>query len=228
MREICESDDEENTAFSHFALITHDYHKSMNNYQRVGPFFSPNAKHYLREIGGLSVVDDINADLILLPERNGHNISLGGLDFTFIGRGSDRAVYRHRNIVLKLQTTEIKRWGNVTEWTVYQEAYKMGIHRHFAATVALLTGWRYGAVILQEYVSSNRTYTYEEARKFDNQYNRILDKAENNTLVIRAWDIHHMNKIGNKVIDYGRFTHKSEPALEERVNEIYRESFPHL
>lgn len=184
----------------------------MSSYQSKGVRYGKHSKKFLREYGGLSFLDRLNEALLTLSQddirratryESNETITLAGLPLSFIGSGVFRSSFRLGNLVIKFPRGESVK-DNVTEWEVYQEAVKIGMHRNLAACIALLDGWPYGPVTLYEFVPGHETWGKGGMEL------RLTKRFSSRGSSISAHDLHGGNVRGRKVIDYGLFDGKRE------------------
>lgn len=163
--------------------------------------FSRRAKRVMKPYGGLAFLDRIDWDLskldsvLSLPGK----ITLGGVEWTFIGRGSDRFVYAYEGLVMKLPLDE--GLANETEFRIWTELEVKSRTSGFAPCLGLLEEYPCGSVLIQARISG-------ENPVWDSD---LLDKLEkalaSKCKPIKAvpGDISTDNFIGHTCVDYGRF-----------------------
>ena len=170
--------------------------------------YTRNAKRYLRSFGGLSFLDKVNEDLLTLAYEavdGGEVLSLGGEEWYPLARGADRIVYHNGTLVIKFPTPT-SRWSrdnaNEVEFRVYEKLVGTPLAAKFAPSIALLDEFSKGLVLVAVKVKGAHgdPYVYSKYYKME----RTLTDALRG-FGISAFDIHAMNVIGTKVIDYGRF-----------------------
>lgn len=169
-----------------------------------------NASRYLKPFGGLAFLDKVNADLLTVSTDDveyGYELTLGGVVWERLGAGVDRIVFYHGNLVLKFPNTlksYRKTGANEVEFAVYERIVGTPAARKFAASLALLDEYLAGVVLVAVKVEGSQPAFgrgwYEDERR-EERVSRTL-----RPFGIKAFDLHRGNLLGNKVIDYGRFS----------------------
>lgn len=180
----------------------------MSNYGGVQ--LSKHGKRFLKRIGGAVVLDKLNDELLSLHRlRYDDTIRLNGRVLHRIGDGLSRVVYGMDDVVLKFPQSANNR-DNLNEWLMYDEMKRIGLHKNFATPVALLDGYRYGVVMVAEYVSGvgHRLNQDELTRKMKKRGSKVV-----------ALDLHNGNVRSGRVIDYGHF-HTWDGTSKRKAEEL--------
>lgn len=153
-------------------------------------------------------MDKVNADLLTLAYEavdGGEVLSLGGDEWYPLARGADRIVYHNGTLVIKFPTPAGK-WvrdnANEVEFRVYEKLVGTPLAAKFAPSLALLDEFPKGLVLVAVKVKGTHGDPYVHSKYY--KMERTLTVALRG-FGITAFDIHAMNVIGTKVIDYGRF-----------------------
>lgn len=168
----------------------------MSNY--AGVTLSSHSKRYLKEVGGAAFLDKLNEDLLIhVTDEVGvyRDLMVNGTTLANLNRGASRIAFRYKNLVFKFPKERSN--DNVNEWLVYQEMRRIKMHKHFAASVALLDGYRYGLVLVAEFVPG-RYGEWMDVQEFSRKLSR-------RGTTVKAADLHEENNLNGKILDYGHF-----------------------
>lgn len=185
---------------------------------------SKNAAYLMKGKGGISFLREIEADLGKVPffgsvptgeetewgepdceeVESPQSITLGGKVWHRIGGGADREVYRHGTLVLKFPSNylEAEEDANDIEFDVYQQLIGKPIARFFAPSIAILSGYVGGRVLVARYISKSVEKARNELAGIYSLWDFLEERMPES---VRIGDLHCENHIGKTVIDYGRF-----------------------